>query len=308
MATGGTTAPQLTAPTGPVARKRRGAGRLRGDWLGVAPFFAYVLVFLGLPLYMVLHGAFTNANGGLTFSNFSATFKYAQYPAAFRSSLILSAWTALIGAVFGTWFAAAVLTTSPRNLLRRVVTSASGVLAYFGGVPLAFLFIASLGTFGMVTLFFKNQLGIDLYAHGFTITSLFGIGLTYCYFQVPLMVILMTPALEGLQPQWREAVESLGGSQWSYLRHVAIPVLTPAFLANLLVLFGNSFAAYATALALVNGTVPLVPSLIQATLNGNVLVGQTNVGLALGVEMIAVIMVVMILYGFIQVRARRWQR
>lgn len=308
MATGVTSARQLTAPAGPVARKRRGAGRLRGDWLGVVPFFAYVLVFMGLPLYEVLHGAFTNANGGFTFSNFSATFNYAQYPAAFKSSLILSAWTAAVGAVFGTWFAAAVLTTSPRNPLRRVVTSASGVFAYFGGVPLAFFFIASLGTTGLVTLFLKNQLGIDLYAHGFTITSVFGIGLAYCYFQVPLMVILITPALEGLRPQWREAVHSLGGSQWSYLRHVALPVLTPPFLASLLVLFGNSFAAYATALALVNGTVPLVPSQIQATLNGNVLVGQTGVGMALGVEMVAVIAVVMVLYAFVQVWARRWQR
>jgi putative spermidine/putrescine transport system permease protein len=303
-----TVASPVTAPTGPVARTRRGTGRLGGSWLGVAPFFAYVLVFMGLPLYEVLHGAFTNANGGLTFANFSATFTDAQYPAAFESSIILSLWTAAVGALFGTWFAAAVLTTSPRNPLRRIVTSASGVFAYFGGVPLAFFFIASLGTTGMVTLFLKDQLGIDLYAHGFTITSIFGIGLAYCYFQVPLMVILITPALEGLRPQWREAVQSLGGSQWSYLRHVAVPVLAPPFLASVLVLFGNSFAAYATALALVNGTVSLVPSQIQATLNGNVLVGQIGVGLALGVEMVVVIAVVMVLYGVLQSRARRWQR
>ena len=210
--------------------------------------------------------------------------------------------------MFGTWFAAAVLTTSTRNPLRRIVTSASGVFAYFGGVPLAFFFIAALGTTGMVTLFLKNAMGIDLYAHGFTITSVVGIGLAYCYFQVPLMVILITPALEGLRPQWREAVQSLGGSQWSYLRHVAGPVLAPPFLASVLVLFGNSFAAYATALALVNGTVPLVPSQIQATLNGNVLVGQTGVGMALGVEMVAVIAVVMVLYGLVQIWARRWQQ
>jgi putative spermidine/putrescine transport system permease protein len=303
-----TVAPELTAPASPAARKRRGAGRLRGDWLGVVPFFAYVMVFMGLPLWEVLHGAFTNASGGFTFSNFSATFSQPQYPAAFKSSIILSSWTAVVGAIFGTWLAAAVLTTGPRNPIRRIVASSSGVLAYFGGVPLAFLFISALGTQGLGTKFFKNVLGFDLYNHGFTITSTFGIGLAYCYFQVPLMVILITPALEGLRPEWEEAVSSLGGSKWAYLRHVAGPVLAPPFLASLLVLFGGSLAAYATALALVNGTVPLVPSLIQATLNGNVLVGQTGVGMALGVEMVLVIAVVMVFYGLIQTRARRWQR
>jgi putative spermidine/putrescine transport system permease protein len=295
--------PQPVTAPGPAAKGRRGTGR--ADWLGVVPFALYVLVFLGLPLYEVLIGAFTTDAGGFTWSNISATFNQPQYSSAFRQSIILSIWTSAAGVVFGLWLAAAVVAGRPTSPLRRVVNTASGVLAYFAGVPLAFAFIAALGTTGVATVALTH-IGIDLYAHGFSIASVTGVGLAYVYFQIPLMVILITPALEGLRPQWREAAQSLGASQWQYMRHVAIPVLAPSVIGAMLLLFGNAFAAYATALALVNGTIPLVPSQIQAALSGNVLVNQDHIGLALGLEMVVLILIVMVFYGLVQRRASRW--
>jgi putative spermidine/putrescine transport system permease protein len=181
------------------------------------------------------------------------------------------------------------------------------VLAYCGGVPLAFAFIAALGQTGLATLWLRG-IGLDLYAAGFRIDSLTGLGLTYVYFQVPLMVILVTPALEGLLPQWREAAENLGASAWEYWRHVALPVLAPAVGGATLVLFGNAFAAYATALALTSGSIPLVPTAIATALSGNVIAGRQNVGLALGLAMVVVISVVMVGYLVLQRRASRWTR
>jgi putative spermidine/putrescine transport system permease protein len=269
------------------------------------PFTLYVLTFLGLPLYEVIHGAITSDTGQLSWQNFKAIFSGSQYWIPLKNSLILSAWTALLGAFFGTWLAAAVVAGRPGGMLRRITSSAAGVLAYFAGVPLAFAFIATLGREGVVTNFL-NTIGVDLYAHGFNISSLFGVGLVYVYFQVPMMVILITPALEGLRPQWREAAESLGASRLSYMRHVAIPVLTPALIGSLLILFGNAFSAYATALALVGAAIPLVPAAINEAINGNVLVNQDRIALALGVEMIVIVMVIMIGYWAVQRRARRW--
>ncbi len=271
------------------------------------PFTVYVLIFLGLPLYEVVHGAVTSDTGQLTWHNFSTIFSSSEYWIPLKNSLILSAWTALAGAFFGTWLAAAVVASKPGGLLRRVASSASGVLAYFAGVPLAFAFIATLGRApGGVLTTLLNDIHVDIYSHGFNLDSLFGVGLAYVYFQVPLMVILITPALEGLRPQWQEAAESLGASRWSYLRHVAIPVLSPAFIGALLILFGNTFSAYATALALVGSTIPLVPAAINAAINGNVLVNQDRIALALGVEMIVIVMIIMVGYGLVQRRARRW--
>jgi putative spermidine/putrescine transport system permease protein len=295
----------LEAPgtdTDPAPPRAAGRGRAL---LGVAPFAAYLLVFLGGPLYFVISGALSDPDGNPTLANVVAAVTQPQYRAAFASSVGLSVVTALVGAVFGTFLAQAVLTSRPRSPLRRVVSTASGVLAYFGGVPLAFAFIAALGQTGLATLWLRGA-GLDLYAAGFRIDSLTGLALTYVYFQVPLMVILITPALEGLLPQWREAAENLGASAWDYWRAIAMPVLAPALGGATLVLFGNAFAAYATALALTSGSIPLVPTAIASALSGNVLAGQQNVGLALGLTMVVVIAVVMVAYLLLQRRASRW--
>jgi len=296
---------------GPAAPRRRGIRRSTtaggGAWIGILPFTVYILIFLGLPLYEVVHGAFTTDAGQFTWHNFSTIFSESQYWVPLKNSLILSAWTAGVGAVFGTWLAAAVVAGKPGGMLRRVVSSGSGVLAYFAGVPLAFAFIATLGRApgGVLTVLLKH-IGVDLYAHGFNIASLFGVGLAYVYFQIPLMVILITPALEGLRPQWQEAAQSLGASRVRYLRHVAVPVMAPAFIGSLLILFGNALSAYATALALVGAAIPLVPASINDAINGNVLVNEDRIALALGVEMILIVMVIMVGYWLVQRRARRW--
>ncbi len=300
----------IEVTNGPAAPRRRGITRSsagRGAWLGMAPFTVYVLIFLGLPLYEVIHGAFTTDAGQLTWQNFSTIFSGSQYWIPLENSLILSAWTALVGGFFGTWLAAAVVASRAGSMLRRVIASASGVLAYFAGVPLAFAMIAAYGRppGGVITTWLKD-IGIDLYAHGFSISSLFGVGLCYVFFQVPLMVILITPALEGLRPQWREAAENLGASKFEYMRHVAIPVMTPAFVGSLLILFGNAFSAYATVLALVGAAVPLLPASINEAINGNVLVNQDRIALALGVEMIVIVAIIMVAYWLVQRRARRW--
>ena len=293
----------IQAPAAPPDRVR--PTRPWGAALGLLPFLGYLLVFLGGPLYFVISGALSDPQGRPTLANLVASVSAPQYRAAFLSSVLLSAVTALIGAVFGAFLAQAVLTARPDSPLRRIVSTASGVLAYFGGVPLAFAFIAALGQTGLATMFLRS-VGVDLYATGFRIDSLTGLGLTYVYFQVPLMVILITPALEGLLPQWREAAENLGASAWSYWRHVALPVLAPALGGATLVLFGNAFAAYATALALTSGSIPLLPTAIASALSGNVLADQQNVGLALGFDMVVVIAVVMVAYLVLQRRAARW--
>jgi putative spermidine/putrescine transport system permease protein len=288
---------------GAAAAGRRGT--LRGPWVGILPFALYVLVFLGLPLYEVLYGAITTSGGSLTWYNFSQTFSQPEYRADFISSLKISLETALIGGFFGFWLACAVVTASPRSPLRRIVGSGSAVLAYFAGVPLAFAWIATLGRFGELTTLLQH-IGINLNNTSFTISSLTGVELAYISFQVPLMVLLVTPALEGLRPEWREAATGLGATSFGYIRHVAVPVLAPAVIGAVLLLFGNAFAAYATAYALVGDTVQLVPGTIQQLLSGNVLVDENGIGLALGVEMIVVIALIMIGYAVLQRRAGRW--
>lgn len=228
------------------------------------------------------------------------------YRESFVRSLELSAVTAVVGAVLGAVLAWAVVAGRPDGLLRRTVTAAAGVLAQFGGVTLAFAFLATVGAEGLLTGWLRDAFGVD--GSGPWIYELTGLALVYLYFQVPLMVIVFLPALDGLRPQWREATASLGGSGWTYLTRVAGPILAPAFLGSTLLLFANAFSAYATAAALNSQGASIVPLQIRALQTSEVVLGRQNTAKALGLGMVVVVAVVMALYALLQRRTSRWLR
>ena len=274
--------------------------RLRGS-AGLLPFVAYVGVFLGVPTVAVVVGAFQSTHGTWTLKNFSDAL-HTPYSNGFIESLELAVVTSIVPAVLGVILAYAVH-TSRGTFLRRVVTTASGVFANFGGVPLAFLFVSTLGSAGIVTAW-VHDLGIALTS--LWLYSFPGVALVYMYFQIPLMVLIVTPALNGLRPAWREASANLGAKNWQFWRYVGGPVLAPTVLGCTLLLFGFGLSAYATARALTNGTIPLTPIQIGDIMNGNVIAGETNVGRALGVGLIVIIVVALVLYTILQRRASRW--
>lgn len=272
--------------------------------IGLLPFLAYIGIFLVIPTIVVVVGAFGGSNGRPTLGNVEAL-TTSTIVNAFIRSITLSAVTALIGAVAGALIAYTVVTARADGLLRRSVSSASGVLAQFGGVTLAFAFLATLGFNGFLTVFFQDHFGINITGSGW-LYELPGLMLVYTYFQIPLMVIVFLPALDGLRPQWREAAEGLGGSTWQYWRHVGIPLLAPSFLGSMLLLFANAFSAYATAAALVSQGSPIVPLKIREAITSEVILGQANVGKALALGMVVVIAVVMFGYARLQRRTARW--
>ena len=288
----------------PAGRPLR--ARLRvPSWVGVVPFFVYVAAFLILPTAIVVGGAFAGTNGP-SLTNISAlTQPYILD--SFLHSVVLSAASAVIGAVVGAVLAYAVASGAPNSVIRRVVTSACGVLSQFGGVTLAFAFIATLGGAGFITLWLQEH-GINIYANGVWLYQLSGLILVYTYFQIPLMVIVFLPALDGIRPQWREATSNLGGTSWHYWRHIAGPLLMPAFLGCLLLLFANSFSAYATAAALINQGGIIVPLQISNALSSEVGLAQANLASSLALAMVVIVVVVTALYSWLQSRTARWVR
>ncbi|MBD3915122.1 ABC transporter permease subunit [Nocardioides hwasunensis] len=277
-----------------------------GPSLALLPFLLFVLVFLVVPTVTVVVGAFQDVDGRPTLGNLDALTSEAALT-ALKGSLILSASTAVIGALLGALLSYLIVSLPTTSLLRRTTLAISGVLAQFGGVVLAFAWIATIGPVGVITKAVDAAVGLDLYGSGW-LFGLPGLVVVYCYFQIPLMVIVFAPAFEGLRPQWREAAVNLGASTWTYWRHVAIPLLTPAFLGATLLLFANAFAAYATAAVLVSQGQPIVPLLIRQAITSEVLLGQANVGFALALEMIVVVTIVMIGYNVLLKRTSRWMR
>lgn len=273
--------------------------------LGLVPFLGYLSVFLLIPTIIVIVGAFSD-KGRPSLTNIR-TLLSSDVMHILWNSVLLSASTAVIGAVFGALLAYALVTGSPDGIIRRAVLSACGVFAQFGGVTLAFAFIATLGFSGLVTKAAQDTAGIDLFGSGW-LYGIPGLILVYTYFQIPLMVIVFLPALDGMRTQWREASYSLGASTWQFWRHVAGPLLFPAFLGSMLLLFANAFASYATAAALVSQGNPILPLFIRSALTSEILLGRQNLAYALALDMVIVVAIVMASYALLLRRSAKWLR
>ena len=274
-------------------------------YFGVAPFFLFSLLFLILPLRLLIVGAFEDVDGGFTFANFRQLFSSAIW-SSYLFSIEISATSAILGAIFGTLISAAVVLGGLPKGLRSVVATFSGVASNFAGVPLAFAFVETIGRIGLVTVLLRNGLNIDLYRMGFNLLSFWGLTATYLYFQIPLMVLIITPAIEGLRTEWREAAESLGAGPLLYWRMIAGPILMPSFIGATLLLFANSFGAVATAYALSTGF-PIITLQLFAQIRGDVLHNE-NLGYAIAVGMIALTALSNLAYIWLRSRADRWVR
>jgi putative spermidine/putrescine transport system permease protein len=277
-----------------------------GRYLGLTPFAIYVLLFLAIPTTLAVSTGFFTEGGAFTLDNLTGLFA-PNVLATFGASSLVSAVTAVVGAVVGALICYALLGLRPDGAVRSFIDSASSVLAQFGGVMLAFAFIATIGQQGLITVWLRD-LGIDIFADGVWLYQVPGLLPVYLYFQVPLMVITFMPALQGLKVQWGEANATLGGTRLTYWLRIAFPVLAPSFFGSLLLLFANAFSSYATAAALISQGAQIVPLQIRAALVSETVLGRENMAGALALGMVVVMVVVMWGYSVLQTRTSRWQR
>jgi putative spermidine/putrescine transport system permease protein len=288
-------------------------GRLRGvnwsytltSWLGLVPFLLFCLLFELLPALIIVFGSLSDSNSGaLTLNNYQRMLSQAQNIHAFETSIALSLVTALIGAIFG-FLASYGVYNLRTGALRNFIVGFSSIAANFAGVPLAFAFVATLGAEGFITVLIHNWFHVNLYDIGFSLYTFWGLVLVYTYFQLPLMILVTVPALSALRPEWREAATNLGASGFTYWRRIALPILMPSLIAAAMLLFANSFGAYATAYALAQGAINIVPILIGYAVAGNVNM-DVGLGNALAVGMIVVLLIAVSLYTAMVRRANTW--
>ena len=274
-----------------------------GRWVGVLPFFVFSGLFLIGPTLILAYRSFEGPGGGLTLDNYRLLTSQAVLR-AYGMSIRLSLTTALSGGLIGFGMAWAVSMGGLPRPFRSALTTFSGVASNFAGVPLAAAFIFTLGRVGVVTALFE-LLGVDLYGTGFSLYSFWGLAVVYLYFQIPLMVLVILPALDGLKRDWREAAENLGATSGQYWRHVALPVLLPSILGTMILLFGNSFGAHATAYALTGGLLSLATLLIGQQISGDVL-HNPGLGYAVAMGMVSIMALSIFIYSVLQRRSERW--
>jgi putative spermidine/putrescine transport system permease protein len=274
------------------------------NWLGLLPFAIFAILFMILPTLKIVVGAFQSQDGAFTLQNM-LDLNTESIRNAYWTSIKLSVITALLGGAVGFAMAAAVVFGGLPKRVRNPLLTFSGVASNFAGVPLAFAFIATLGPVGLITIWLKTNFGINLRAMGFNLLSFWGLVITYLFFQIPLMILIITPALDGLKKEWREAASVLGATGAQYWRMVALPILFPSLLGTFALLFANAFGAVATAFALTGPQLNIVPIKLFAQIRGDVL-GNPNLGYALAFGMILITAAANTLYIWLRIRSERW--
>lgn len=272
-------------------------------YFGVVPFVIFAIVCMVYPTGLMLRESFRDAQGGWTVQNY-IDLQNPLIVEAYLMSIRISLTTAVIGGAFGLVVAIAIVHGGMPRWIQGVIRTFSGVAANYAGVPLAFAFVATIGRLGFVTVLLKS-IGINIYASGFTLYSYIGLVVVYVYFQFPLMILVMTPALEALRREWREASLILGATAGQYWWYIARPILQPTVLAALLLLFGNAFGAFATAYALTGGTITMVTNVIAQQISGDVLHNE-GLAYAMAMGMIVIMSITIAGYALLQRHTQRW--
>ena len=294
--------PGLVAPPG----AQRTVTRLNLAWLGLVPFLAFTALFLIFPVFYLINGALQTPDGRYSLETMMQL-GTPQIMASYWLTIKLSLVSAVSGTVLGLALGYALYMGGLPAWVRRAFLTFSGVASNFAGVPLAFAFIATLGRLGLVTLILRDIFGVNIYAAGFNLFSFTGLALTYLYFQLPLMLLMIAPALEGLRHEWREAAQSLGATGRQYWMQVGFPVLAPSVIGCFLLLFANAFGTLATVYALTSSNFAVVPILLFQQIRGNVLYNP-NLGYALALGMILIMALSNTLYFILRRRAERWRK
>ncbi len=239
--------------------------------------------------------------GTITFSHYLFLLR-PLYLKSLVQSIFLSLLTAFLGMLFG-FPAALALQHLLSHRQKNISITLAATAANFAGVPLAVAFMILLGLNGFLTrlLFHRGFMS----SVPFTLYSFTGLVLLYLYFQIPLFVVLIMPALEGLRKEWREAVSTLGGNGYLYWVKVGFPVLSPALLGCFILLYANSFGAYATAFALVGAKFRLLPIQISLAVAGNVGY-DPHAASAMAMVMIAGLLVLFSFYIRLRKRFALW--
>lgn len=280
--------------------------RIPWDALAVAPFILFAVLFLFLPTLGIVSAAFVDRTGNFTLGNIAGLFT-PQILSAYWISIRVAGTSAILGTLIGLAITLAIIRGRLPSPLRSAVMTFSGVASNFAGVPLAFAFIATLGRLGLATIILRTVSGIDIYRSGFNLFSFWGLTITYLYFQIPLMMLTIAPAVDGLKKEWNEAAQTLGATTWQFWRYVGLPILWPSVLGTLSLLFASGFGAIATAWALTGSNLNIVTVLLYNQIRGDAL-QNPGLGAALALGMIVVTSIANIIYLVVAARAERWMK
>ncbi len=219
----------------------------------------FMLIFYVYPLGMILQRSFGATSLVKTWEAVEKTARFAFQSAAGQAALS-TILTLLVG--FPAAFVFSRYRFTGRGLLRILVTlpfilptvvAAAGFNALLGPQGWLNLLLMRLLNSSQPPLVILNTLGVVVLAHVF--------------YNVSIIIRVVSAALEQLDPRLEQSAAVLGANPIRRFTHVLLPLLTPALLSAILLVFLFNFTSFGVILLLGGGSVttPEVEIYIQTT-------------------------------------------
>ncbi|MGQ4834641.1 MAG: ABC transporter permease [Candidatus Asgardarchaeia archaeon] len=206
------------------------------------PLF-FLITFFYLPVSTVLIDAFISKYGTFTLEYFYFTFSSPldQKVIAFTffQAVLSTYFTILIGLPAGYIFGR--YRFYGKELLRSLLT----VPFVLPSIVVALGFIVLFGDYGIIPQLIRNFLGISIKFDGFTL-----ILLAHAYYNAPIVIQMVSSAMERMDPSLEEAAESLGSSGLHKFIYVILPQIFPALVSAALLTFIFCFMSFTLVITL----------------------------------------------------------
>ena len=268
------------------------------------PYVIWMAFFVVIPIIMVVVYAFTTAEGGFTFENFSNMGTYAVvFGRSFKLALIATAVCLLIGypisyfmAKEGTRFQrlAMVLIMLPMwmNFLLRTYSWMS-ILENNGLLNQLFRNIGLIDLYNSVAIrFVSNPALYEPNTHFQMIGTQGAVILGMVYNYLPFMILPIYSVIVKLDGSLLEAARDLGADSTGVFRKVIFPLSLPGILSGITMVFVPSVSTFAISRMLGGGTQMLLGDLIEQQYMGGAY--NPHLGAAISLVMMLVVVACMV--------------
>ncbi|MGY4800613.1 ABC transporter permease [Teichococcus aerofrigidensis] len=205
---------------------------------------AALLFLVAVPIGKLLVVSFeARTTGEFTFANYAQAYGRARYLEALVNSLILGASSAFLSVIFAVPLAWAVSRTDMpgKGFTWAIVMGAFILPPYLGAVGWILLAGPNSG--------FINQAWQWVTGSSSTLVNVYsfpGLAVVIALHSFPLIFIFVKSALDLISSEMEDAANILGAGTWAATRKVTLPLVWPAILGGIIIVFLETIALFGT--------------------------------------------------------------
>ena len=255
--------------------------------VNLAPFSAWMVVFVLVPIAIVVYYAFTGVDG-FTLTNLKWIYTY-------RATLGLSVWLALLATVICLLLAFPIAYSMSRasERVQRNATLFVMLPIWMNFLVRTYAWMTILENNGLVNNFLRTAAGwFGAEFDGFSMINNHGaivLGMVYNY--LPYMILPIYTALTKIDGSLIEAARDLGAGSSQVLGRVILPLSVPGIISGITMVFIPSISTFIISKILGGGKDFLIGDLIEDYFLGNSGVVNYNIGAALSLVIMILILI-----------------